>query len=70
MVCSKRKTVGIFIFKHPKMTTAGQKPVLLLWSQAADAGIATPYKTSDREFCASLNGVTPEQVQRSRRYHS
>lgn len=51
MVCSKVKMFWVFVFKHPKMTAAGQNPVLLLSSHATDAGIATPYKTSDGEFC-------------------
>lgn len=51
MASFKGKTFWVFIFKHPKMTTAGENPMLLLSSHAADAGIVTPYKTSDREFC-------------------
>jgi len=59
----KGKMFWRYVFKHPKMTAAGQNPVLLLPSRAADAGVATPYETSDGEFCTQLNGVTPEQVQ-------
>lgn len=51
MVCFKGKKFCIFLFKHPKTTPAGQNPVLLLYSRAADAGIAMPYETSDGELC-------------------
>lgn len=44
MVCSKAKKFWVFVFKHPKMTAAGQNPMLVLSSRAADAGVATPYK--------------------------